>query len=169
MDLRAATKDENVPCPRTLIMVAARDRGRATLGSRTRPQRSPGRSAIIRQWSGSEGRSWAAPSRCWAASPGSSTIQSSRRPLGAWFACRKARDLTRWASRARIPRRSLSNLVFEDLRVMDQLRGLATSRPTDHLRLADHSRERSDPLRQLRSDEACWSRAATRAIRIRRA
>jgi len=42
MVLRTATKDENVPRPRTLIMVAARDRGRATLGSRTRPQRSPG-------------------------------------------------------------------------------------------------------------------------------
>ena len=28
MVLRAATKDENVPRPRTLIMVAARDRGR---------------------------------------------------------------------------------------------------------------------------------------------
>jgi hypothetical protein len=39
----------------------------------------------------------------------------------------------------------------------------------DHLRLADHSHERSDPLRQLRSDVACWSTAATRAIRIRRA
>src|SRR5258706_16436600 len=37
MVLRNATKDENVPSPRTLIMVAARDRGRATLGSRTRP------------------------------------------------------------------------------------------------------------------------------------
>jgi hypothetical protein len=31
MVLRAATKDENVPRPRTLIMVGARDRGRATL------------------------------------------------------------------------------------------------------------------------------------------
>jgi hypothetical protein len=38
----------------------------------------------------------------------------------------------------------------------------------DHLRLADHSHERSDPSRQLRSDVACWSTAATRAIRIRR-
>jgi hypothetical protein len=37
----------------------------------------------------------------------------------------------------------------------------------DHLRLADHSHERSDPLRQLRSDVACWSTPATRAIRIR--
>jgi hypothetical protein len=37
----------------------------------------------------------------------------------------------------------------------------------DHLRLADHSHERSDPLRQLRSDVACWSTAATRAIAIR--
>src|SRR5258708_21992120 len=46
MVLRTATKDENVPRPRTLIMVAARDRGRATLGSRTRPQRSPGSCAI---------------------------------------------------------------------------------------------------------------------------
>ena len=39
MVLRTATKDENVPRPRTLIMVAARDRDRATLGSRTRPCR----------------------------------------------------------------------------------------------------------------------------------
>jgi hypothetical protein len=39
----------------------------------------------------------------------------------------------------------------------------------DPLRLADHSHERSDPLRQLRSDIACWSTAAARAIRIRRA
>jgi len=39
----------------------------------------------------------------------------------------------------------------------------------DHLRLAGHSHERSGPLRQLRSDVACWSTAATRAIRIRRA
>jgi hypothetical protein len=31
MVLRTATKDENVPRPRTLILVAARDRGRATL------------------------------------------------------------------------------------------------------------------------------------------
>jgi len=31
MFLRAATKDENVPRPRTSITVAARDRGRATL------------------------------------------------------------------------------------------------------------------------------------------
>ena len=38
MVLHTATKDENVPRPRTLIMVAARDRGRATLGSRTRPE-----------------------------------------------------------------------------------------------------------------------------------
>ncbi len=30
----------------------------------------------------------------------------------------------------------------------------------DYLRLADHSHERSDPLRQLRSDVACWSTAA---------
>ena len=37
----------------------------------------------------------------------------------------------------------------------------------DHLRLAGHSHERSDPLRQLRSDVACCSRAATRAIAIR--
>jgi len=42
MVLRTTTKVENVPRPRTLIMVAARDTGRATLGSRTRPQRSPG-------------------------------------------------------------------------------------------------------------------------------
>jgi len=42
MALRTATKDENIPRPRTLIVVAARDRGRATLGSRTRSQRSPG-------------------------------------------------------------------------------------------------------------------------------
>src|SRR5882762_95869 len=42
MAFRTTTKDENVPCPRTLIMVATRDTGRATLGSRTRPQRSPG-------------------------------------------------------------------------------------------------------------------------------
>ena len=39
----------------------------------------------------------------------------------------------------------------------------------DHLRLADHLHESSDPLRLLRSDVACWSTAATRAIRIRRA
>ena len=43
MVLRTATKDENVPRPRTLLMVAARDRGRATLGSRTRAQRDRGR------------------------------------------------------------------------------------------------------------------------------
>jgi hypothetical protein len=48
MVLRTATTDENVQRPRTLIMVAARDRGRATLGSRTRPQRSPGKGAIRR-------------------------------------------------------------------------------------------------------------------------
>jgi len=38
-------------------------------------------------------------------------------------------------------------------------------------RLADHSHERSDPLRQLRSDVACWStmQRAPLAIRIRRA
>jgi hypothetical protein len=33
MVLRAATKDENVPRPRTSIVVGARDRGRATLAS----------------------------------------------------------------------------------------------------------------------------------------
>ena len=31
MVLRAATKDETVPCPLTLIIAAARDRGRPTL------------------------------------------------------------------------------------------------------------------------------------------
>jgi hypothetical protein len=32
-----------------------------------------------------------------------------------------------------------------------------------------HSHERSDPLRQLRSDVACWSATRAIAIRIRRA
>lgn len=52
------------------------------------------------------------------------------------------------------------------------LASLSNRRPSvqlDHLRLADYLHERSDPLRQLRSDVACWSTAATRAIRIRRA
>jgi hypothetical protein len=39
MFLRTGTKDENIR-RRTLVMVAARDRGRGTLGSRTRLQRS---------------------------------------------------------------------------------------------------------------------------------
>ena len=40
--LRAATRDENVSDPRTSIVIPARDGGRATLGSRTWAQRSPG-------------------------------------------------------------------------------------------------------------------------------
>jgi hypothetical protein len=41
MVLRTATKDENVPRPRTLILVAARDGGRATL------DRGRGRSEVL--------------------------------------------------------------------------------------------------------------------------
>jgi hypothetical protein len=40
--LRKEKTDENVPRPRTLIMATARDSGRATLGSKTRPRRGPG-------------------------------------------------------------------------------------------------------------------------------
>jgi hypothetical protein len=47
MVLRTATKNENVPRPGTLLMVAARDRGRATLGSRTRPRGSPGYARLV--------------------------------------------------------------------------------------------------------------------------
>ena len=38
----------------------------------------------------------------------------------------------------------------------------------DHLRRADHSHERSGPLRHLRSDAACWPTTAPRTIHIRR-
>ena len=50
--LRKEKTGENVPRPRTLLMLAARDRGRARLGSRTRAQRRPGKCTTRRKVAG---------------------------------------------------------------------------------------------------------------------